>query len=57
MLYFEGKKTSEIAVQLELPIKTIRNRRAKAVELLKTSFLKKGISDAMWLFLLMLLDN
>lgn len=57
MLYFEGKKTQEIAIELGLPIKTIRNRRAKAVELLKTSFLKKGITDAMWLFLLMLLNN
>ena len=57
MIYFEGKKTSELALELDLPIKTIRNRRSKAIDLLKTSFLKKGIKGDLWLFLLFFLNH
>ena len=43
LLYFEGKKTDEIAVQLNVSVKTVRNQKARAVELLKTAFLKNKL--------------
>ena len=44
LIYFEGKKLDEIAFELNLSIQTVRNHKTRAVDLLKTSFLKKGIS-------------
>ena len=57
MIYFEGKKTDEVAEELDLSVKTVRNQKARAVTLLKTAFLKKGMSDALWLALLLFLQN
>lgn len=45
MIYFEGKKIDEIAVELGLSVQTVRNHKTRAIDLLKTSFLKKGISQ------------
>jgi len=47
MLYFEGKKTDEIARSMDLSVKTVRNYKARAVEILHNAFLKKGISNAL----------
>ena len=47
LVYFEGMKTDEIAAQLNLSVKTVRNQKAKAVEILRANFLKKGIGTAM----------
>lgn len=44
LIYFEGKKLNEIALELDLSIQTVRNHKTRAIDLLKTSFLKKGIS-------------
>lgn len=52
LLYFEGKNTVEIALQLDLSVQTIRNHKTRALELLKTAFLKRGIKDALVLALL-----
>lgn len=46
LIYFEGKKTDEIAELMGLSVKTVRNHKARAVELLHHAFLKKGVSDA-----------
>jgi RNA polymerase sigma-70 factor (family 1) len=57
LIYLEGKKTDEIAVMLNISIQTVRNHKTRAVELLKTSILKKGLSHAIMLaFLLFIAD-
>lgn len=57
LLYFDGKKTDEIAAELDLSVKTVRNHKARAVALLKTSFLKKGMEDGLYLAFLLFLNN
>lgn len=57
LIYFEGKRTDEIAMQLNVSVKTVRNQKARAVELLKTAFLKRGMSAALMLALLLFLDR
>ncbi|TCC98453.1 RNA polymerase sigma factor [Pedobacter hiemivivus] len=44
LLYLDGKKTDEIALDLSLSVQTVRNYKARAIELLKTAMLKKSIS-------------
>jgi len=53
LIYFEGKKTDQIALDLELSVQTVRNQKTRAVELLKTAFFKKGMSTAFSLALLL----
>lgn len=57
LIYLEGKKTDEIAAALNLSVKTVRNHKARAIELLKTSFLKKGMSATLSLALLLFLHR
>nr|WP_226904951.1 RNA polymerase sigma-70 factor [Pedobacter schmidteae] len=57
LIYFEGKKTDEIAVQLNLSVKTVRNHKARAVALLKTAFLKDHMTEGLYLALLLFLQN
>ncbi|MEJ2884126.1 RNA polymerase sigma factor [Pedobacter sp. GR22-6] len=47
MLYFEGRKTDEIAIAMDLSVKTVRNYKARAIEMLHHAFLKKGVADAL----------
>ncbi|WP_316822981.1 RNA polymerase sigma-70 factor [Pedobacter gandavensis] len=57
MIFFDHKKTDEIANELGLTIQTIRNYKSRATELLKTSMIKKGLSGAMLLALMRMLNN
>ncbi|MCD0489803.1 RNA polymerase sigma-70 factor [Pedobacter sp. MC2016-14] len=57
LLYFEDKKTDEIALQLGISAKTVRNHKAKAIALIKVSILKKGITDAFYLACLIILKK
>lgn len=57
MLYVEGKSTSEIAEELGLSIQTVRNQKTKAVDMIKNSLLKKGVSDAMQLAFLLFMHK
>jgi RNA polymerase sigma-70 factor (family 1) len=57
LLYIEGRKTDEIALQLGLSVQTVRNHKTRAVEILRTSFLKKGISATMMLAFLLFIDR
>jgi RNA polymerase sigma-70 factor (family 1) len=57
LIYFDHKDTGEIAEALELSVKTVRNYKAKAVELLKTSFLKQGISGSAYLAFLIYMNR
>lgn len=57
LLYFNGKKTDEIAAELNLSVQTVRNQKTKAIALLKTSLLKKGVSASFYLAFLFFIDN
>ena len=57
LLYIKGKKTDEVARELQLNVQTVRNHKTRAIELLKAQFLKKGISSAFQLALLLYLDK
>ncbi len=57
LLYFEGKKTDEIAAELNLSVQTVRNYKTRAVEKLKTSFLQKGISCTFLIAFLAFIKN
>lgn len=58
LIYFEQKKTDEIAVKLGISPKTVRNHKAKAIELLRASLLKKGLSDSLYIaFLLVIAEK
>lgn len=56
-LYFDQQKTDEIAMQLGLSVQTVRNYKTRAVELLKTAMIKRGISAAGLLALALYLDT
>ena len=45
LLYFDLKKTDEIANELGLSEQTVRNYKARAISLLKSAMLKRGISS------------
>lgn len=57
MLYFEGRKTDEIAAALNLSVKTVRNYKARAIEILRNSFLKRGVSEALSLAIFVFLNK
>jgi len=44
LLYFEQKKTAEVALLLNINVQTVRNQKTRAIELLKTKLIKKGLS-------------
>lgn len=56
MLYIDNMKTDEIAAVLGISVKTVRGHKARAIELLKTQLLKKGVSMALVLSFLFLID-
>ena len=57
LFYFEQKKTPEVMAALEMNEKAVRYQKAKAIELLKTVILKKGISKVMILALFLFLNQ
>ena len=54
LIYFEGKKTDDIARELNLSVQTVRNQKTRAIELLRSAILKKGISGAFYLAFMLL---
>ncbi|WP_443937788.1 RNA polymerase sigma factor [Pedobacter sp. MW01-1-1] len=46
LIYFENESTDKIADKLGLSVQTVRNQKTKAIQLLKNSLLKKGLSSA-----------
>jgi len=56
-IYFEHKKPDEIAAELGISPKTVSAHKAKAIELLKASVLKKGVNDALFLAFLLFLNK
>ncbi|RKR83986.1 RNA polymerase sigma-70 factor (ECF subfamily) [Mucilaginibacter gracilis] len=57
LLYFEGKKTDEVASLMNISVKTVRNHKARAIEILHNSFLKKAASDALTLAVFIFLNK
>jgi RNA polymerase sigma-70 factor (family 1) len=57
LFYFEQKKTTEVMAELMLNEKAVRYQKAKAIELLKTSLLKNGLKEGLYLALLLFLDQ
>ncbi|MFD2556268.1 RNA polymerase sigma factor [Sphingobacterium tabacisoli] len=56
LIYIDNKKTDEIAAILGISDKTVRGHKARAIELLKTQLLKKGVSSLILLAFLFLID-
>lgn len=46
LLYVDGEKTDAVAARLGISVKTVRGHKARAIALLKTALLKKGVSVA-----------
>lgn len=57
LLYLEGKTTQEIAEELNLSVQTVRNQKTKAVEMIKNSLIKKGVSTALQLAFLFFVEH
>lgn len=57
MLYVEGKTTAEISEELGLSIQTVRNQKTKAIDIIKNSLLKKGVSNALQLAFLLFVNK
>jgi RNA polymerase sigma-70 factor (family 1) len=57
LLYLNGKSTSEVADELDLSVQTVRNQKTKAIELIKNSLLKKGISTAVYFAFLLFIEG
>jgi RNA polymerase sigma-70 factor (ECF subfamily) len=57
LLYIEGKTTAEIADELLVSVQTVRNQKTRAIELIKNSLLKKGVSTAVYLAFLFFLEG
>ncbi len=57
LMYFDHMKPDEIANELGISVKTVSGHKAKAIELLKSAILKRGINDALFLAFLLFLDN
>ncbi|WP_256003506.1 RNA polymerase sigma factor [Pedobacter deserti] len=57
LIYFDLKKTEEIADRLGLSEQTVRNYKTRAVNLLKTAMLKRGISSMGIVALLLFIES
>lgn len=49
LIFFDGLKTDEVAHQLGISVKTVRNQKARAVHLLQTALYKRGIRTFLWI--------
>ena len=56
MVYFDQKKTDEIANLLGLSVKTVRNYKALALEAIKNSIVKKGLKDTLYIAIILFLE-
>ncbi|NQX39039.1 RNA polymerase sigma-70 factor [Pedobacter steynii] len=57
LLYFDGKTTAEIAQELNLSVQTVRNQKTKAIEMIKNSLVKKGVSVTLQLAFLFFIEH
>ena len=54
LIFFHGFKTDEIAAKLGISVKTVRNQKSRAIRLLQTSLLRKGLPAFSWLCCLLI---
>jgi RNA polymerase sigma-70 factor (family 1) len=57
LLYLQGKSTSEVAIELDISVQTVRNQKTKAIEMIKNSLIKKGVSTAVYFAFLLFLEG
>ncbi|HVK47813.1 MAG TPA: RNA polymerase sigma-70 factor [Pseudobacter sp.] len=57
LLYFQQLDTREIADRMGLSIKTVRNQKARAIQLLQNRLLRKGLMPAVLLLQLMVQEK
>jgi RNA polymerase sigma-70 factor (ECF subfamily) len=57
LIYYERKSADEIAEQLGISINTVWVQRAKAIQLIRTNLLKKGMLSILLCFLVMTDQN
>jgi len=57
LIYMDNKKTDEIAELLGISVKTVRGHKARAIDLLKSQLLKKGVSPVILMAFLFLMDQ
>jgi len=49
-IFLDGLKTDEVAAQLGISVKTVRNQKVRAMQLLQTALFKKGLPAFLWVF-------
>ncbi|PPL00552.1 RNA polymerase sigma factor [Parapedobacter indicus] len=54
LIFFHGSKTDEVAIQLGISVKTVRNQKSRAIQLLQTALLRKGLPAFSWLCCLLI---
>jgi RNA polymerase sigma-70 factor (ECF subfamily) len=57
LIYYERKSADEIATMLDISINTVWVQRAKAIQLVRTNLLKKGMLSILLCFLVMTDNN
>lgn len=48
LIFFEGLRTDEVALRLGISVKTVRNQKARAVQLLQIALHKRGVPTFLW---------
>lgn len=48
LIFFDGLKTNQVAEKMGVSIKTVRNQKARAIRLIQTALLKKGMPAYLW---------
>jgi len=54
LIFFHGSKTDEVAIKLGISVKTVRNQKSRAIQLLQTALLRKGLPAFSWLCCLLI---
>lgn len=54
LIFFQGSKTDEVASRLGISVKTVRNQKSRAIQLLQTALLRKGLPAFSWLWCLLI---
>ncbi len=57
LIYFDGLKTDEIAHEMSLSVKTVRNHKARAVSLLQAALLKRKLLPMLLYLSMELIEN
>lgn len=50
LIFFDGLKTDEVAARMDISVKTVRNQKARSIQLLQVALLNKGLPAFLWIF-------